>query len=73
MNDTEFSPGNVLQNTDSLFPCRIAGAEESKIEGEQRGRIAGESTGNWKVSTHMLVAQGSQVQFGVVNGRPDSE
>ncbi len=41
VNDTEFSPGNVLQNTDSLFPCRIAGAEESKIEGEQRGRIAG--------------------------------
>ncbi len=40
VNDTEFSPGNILQNTDSLFPCRIAGAE---IEEEQNGRIAGES------------------------------
>ncbi len=43
MKNTEFSPGNVLQNTDSLFPCRIAGAEESEIEGQQRGRIAGVS------------------------------
>ncbi len=29
--------------------------------------------GNWKESTHRLVAQGSQVQFRIVNGRPDSE
>ncbi len=43
MKNTEFSPGNVLQNTDSLFPCRIAGAEESEIEGQQRGIIAGVS------------------------------
>ncbi len=33
------------------------------------GRIAG----NWKVSKHRLVAQVSQVLFGVVNGRPDEE
>ncbi len=42
MNDAElFNPGNVLRNTDSIFPCRLTGAEESEIEGEQCGKIAG--------------------------------
>ncbi len=36
-------------------------------------RNTGESAGNWKVSINRLVAQGSQAQFGVVNGRPDSD
>ncbi len=73
MKDTEFRPGNALQNTDSLFPCRLTGADESEIKGEQCGINTGESAGNWKVSINRLVSQVSQVQFGLMNGRPDGE
>ncbi len=39
--------------TDNI-PCRMAGAEESEVEGKQQReyceRITGETTGHWKVS-----------------------
>ncbi len=43
--------GRVM--TDNI-PCRMAGAEESKVKGKQRRkdrrRITGETTGHWNVS-----------------------